>query len=83
MDTETGLQQHARNRCQLKRLYHATIFDLTSIRVMVITETRLVEPHEKDLLDREFTKTLRLIEDHDVDYYNCAKWKKEAITGAA
>lgn len=55
-------------------------YDLKYLSHGYYRDTWLVEPHRRDLLDREFIlKTLRLIEDHEFDYYNMRKVEKEAV----
>jgi hypothetical protein len=70
---ETGVNFDASSNMQQS-------YDLKYLSHGYYRDTWLAEPHRKDLLDREFVlKTLRLIEDHEFDYYNMRKVEKEAI----
>jgi hypothetical protein len=55
-------------------------YDLKYLSHGYYRDTWLADPHRRDMLDREFIlKTLRLIEDHEFDYYNMRKVEQEAI----
>jgi hypothetical protein len=55
-------------------------YDIKYLNHGYYRDTWLVEPHNSDLLGQQFiSKTLRLIEDHDFDYYQMRKVGKEAI----
>jgi hypothetical protein len=55
-------------------------YDIQYLNHGYYRDTWLMEPYNTDLTGREFiVKTLRLIEDHKVDYYSLRKVEKEAV----